>query len=127
MSHNPKTTTIEISTSLYVYRRICMTRRLRWMWVNRLRYIADTEWPIPQSMRVCLAWYLHLKCNTLRWSDAEVRRQFLWIVAFRYQDFDIHQTGEEHLRNLADTLSHDVLTSNAVEGLLNLQETRQSR
>ena len=101
-----------------------MTRRLRWMWVNHLQFIADTDWTIPQSMRICLAWYLHLKCNTLQWSDAEVRRQFLWIVSFRYQDFDINQTGEEHLRTVSDTRDHDILISNAVEGLCMLREYR---
>ena len=103
-----------------------MTRRLRWMWANRLRYIADTEWTIPQSMRICLAWYLHLKCNTLEWSDAEVRRQFLYIVAFRHQDFDINQTGEEHLGTLTDSINHDSLTANAVEGLCMLHKYRKS-
>ena len=96
------------------------------MWVNRLQFIADTEWSIPQSMRICMTWYLHLKCNTLEWSDAEVRRQFLWIVAFRPQDFDIDQTGEEHLRTITDLQTHDVLTANAVEGLCMLHQDLKS-
>ena len=102
-----------------------MIRRLRWMWVNRIQFIADTEWNIPQSMRICLAWYLHLKCNTFEWSDDDVRRQFLWIVAFRYQDFDINQTGEENLISISDLQEHDRLTSSAVEGLCMLQQSRR--
>lgn len=94
------------------------------MWVNNLQFIAHTEWSIPQSMRICLAWYLHLKCNTLQWSDDEVRRQFLWIVACRPQDFDIHQTGEDNLRWLSEVRAHDLLTANAVEGLCLLHEYR---
>ena len=100
---------VAIPTSLYVYERVNSVRRLRSMLLKyELKSKPYPELHVSTEMKIALSWYVHLKINFLRFTDAQVRKYFFYVVRKRPRDFIIKQSD----------VDDDTLVSDAVEGLI---------
>ena len=102
---------VAIPTSLYVYERV---NSVRWLRLMLLKYeLKSKSYPelqlnVSTEMKIALSWYVHLKINFLRFTDAQVRKYFFYVVRKRPRDFIMKQSD----------VDDDTLVSDAVEGLI---------
>ena len=100
---------VAIPKSLYVSERVNSVRRLRSMLLKyELKSKSYPELHVSTEMKIALSWYVHLNINFLRFTDAQVRKYFFYVVRKRPRDFIIKQSD----------VDDDTLVSDAVEGLI---------
>ena len=87
-----RTTNLNIDTSLLMLMKGWATRELRKMWLYYVRFYSpgvSLLWDVPPDMRICISYYLNLRCNPFLWSDSYVRVFFLNMVRSRPIDFSV--------------------------------------
>lgn len=87
-----RTTNLTVDTTLLMLLKAWSTRELRHMWLSHVRYYIPQVallWEIPPDMRICISYYLNLRCNPFLWSDSYVRVFFLNMVRNRPIDFSV--------------------------------------
>ena len=87
-----RTTTLTVDTSLLMLYKGWATRELRNMWLYHVRFYVPTVallWEIPPDIRMCISYYVNLRCNPFLWNDSYVRYFFLNMVRNRPMDFSV--------------------------------------